>query len=303
MDLQRLRYFIGVAESLNFTNAARGLHITVPALSRQIRQLEEELEVQLFWRNRRHVALTAIGHVLLQQARGLLAQATQIEQTLRLAQKGDLGMVKIGIGTGLSIKLSAVLLEHSQRFPFVQVQCEEIVSEQQAPALRNGHIDVGFLRAPAVGGELSSEYVFDERLVALLNRDSWLARKQPSHISVKDLAQEPLLLHDRSSSSQLYDKILDLYRQSGVSPQVVHQGPLLQYPLFVANGKGVAIAPESVYTGTDNKIVVVPLDDPGAQFAVSMVWRKEETSALVLALMESARRVFGTSESKMTSQA
>jgi len=303
MDLQRLRYFIGVADCLNFTKAARGLHVTVPALSRQIRQLETELEVQLFWRNRRRVVLTAIGHLLLQQARALLAQAAQIEQTLRLAQKGVVGTVNVGLSPGVGAKLSTLMLEHNEQFPSVQVQCHEMMSEEQAIALRNGQIDVGFLRTPVVASDLCSEHVFDEKLVVLLNRDKWLAKEQPSRLCINDLAQEPLVLHERSSSSYLYDKILDLYRAAGVKPQVVHQGPLLQYPIFVANGKGVAIAAESVSTGTDNKLVMVPLDDPAAQLAVNLVWRRDETSTTVLALLQTARKVFAIGEDKTYSQA
>jgi DNA-binding transcriptional LysR family regulator len=292
MHLQRLRYFVGVAESLNFTKAARGLHVTVPALSRQIRQLEEELEVQLFQRNRRRVILTAIGNILLQQARGLLAQAAEIEQNLRLAHKGVVGTVKVGVGPGVEAKLSRLMLEHAQQFPSVEVQCHEILSEQQPAALQSREIDIGFLRTPVAAADLCSQYLFDERLVVLLNRESWLAKGQPAHLCVKDLAQESLVLHDRNSSSILYDKILDLYRQAGVKPRVVHQGTLLHYPIFVASGKGVAIAAESVYTGTDNKVVMIPLDDPAAQLPISIAWRRDESSAAVLALLDAAQKVF-----------
>lgn len=101
MELRHVRYFIAVAEYLNFSKAAVQLHIAQPPLSRQIRQLEEDLGVELFVRNKRHVELTKAGHVFLTEARKLVVQAGHATEAARHAQKGESGLVKVGIASGL----------------------------------------------------------------------------------------------------------------------------------------------------------------------------------------------------------
>src|ERR1700733_5846682 len=101
MELRQLRYFIAVAEHLSFSKAAQQLHVTVPPLSRQIRQLEEEFEVRLFVRDRKHVALSDAGRLFLREAKGLVTQAARMSDSVRLAKSGAAGLVRIGVGPAL----------------------------------------------------------------------------------------------------------------------------------------------------------------------------------------------------------
>jgi DNA-binding transcriptional LysR family regulator len=297
MELQRLRYFVSVAECLSFSAAARRMHLTVPTLSRQIFKLEEELEVQLLARNRRQVSLTPAGELLLREASNLLSQSDKIEHSVRLAHKGDAGSVRIGFATGLAPSIGPILVEHGRMFPTVELQCTEMVSEAQEEALRQRKIDVGFLRLPLDTDKVRSEPLFEERLVVLVHQDNPLAQRRPKSLRLKDLMDQPLLLHERDSASALYDKIVELLRQSGLTPQIVHQGPITHYPLMVATGKGVAIGAGMVHALFEPPVVAIPLAEGGSKLPVHLAWRKEETAASVRAFLNSARRVFPRKDS------
>ena len=112
MELRHLRYFIAVAEELNFTRAARRLHIAQPPLSRQIQQLEEEIGAQLLSRDRRRVALTEAGQTFLVEARRLILQAEHAIELVRPSRKAICGLVRVGIGAGLGKEVANVLSHH-----------------------------------------------------------------------------------------------------------------------------------------------------------------------------------------------
>jgi DNA-binding transcriptional LysR family regulator len=126
VELRHIRYFLAVAEYLNFSKAARQLHITQPPLSRQIRQLEDDLGVELFVRSKRCVELTKAGSVFLIEARKLVAQAGHATEAARHAQKGESGLVKVGIASGLGAILGKAVAEHARRFPVVNVECKDV---------------------------------------------------------------------------------------------------------------------------------------------------------------------------------
>jgi DNA-binding transcriptional LysR family regulator len=307
MELRQLRYFIAVAEYLSFSRAAEELHITVPPLSRQIRQLEEEFDVQLFVRNRRRVILTDAGRLFLREAKTLEEQMTRFTNCVRQAKHGDAGTVRIGIGLHLGERLSRAVVEHSQQYPAVEIQTTGLFSSLQSAALVEGKIDVGFLRPPVDRVHLNSEPLFEERLVVLVNRANPLAKKRAIHM--KDLAGETLLLQDRRASAGLHDKILELFARAGVSPEVV-QLPVDPLPndevhkILVAAHRGIFIvadeAPAPMALGC--AAAAVPLDEPNAKVEVHMAWRKAENSGTVLTFMDSVRRVFGRTHNGRTPQ-
>jgi DNA-binding transcriptional LysR family regulator len=117
MELRHVRYFLAVAEHLNFSKAAQQLHIAQPPLSRQIRQLEEELGLELFVRNRHRVQLTKAGHVFLDEARKLVVQAGRATEAARHAQQGESGIVRIGIASGLGSVVGKAVATTAAGFP------------------------------------------------------------------------------------------------------------------------------------------------------------------------------------------
>ena len=123
MELRHIRYFLAVAEYLNFSKASQELHIAQPPLSRQIRQLEDDLGVALFVRNKRRIVLTKAGRVFLDEARKLVVQAGHATEAARHAQKGESGFVRVGIASGLGGVVCRVVGDYCKNYPAVNVEC------------------------------------------------------------------------------------------------------------------------------------------------------------------------------------
>lgn len=297
MELRQLRYFIAVAERLSFSKAAEHLHVTVPPLSRQIRQLEEELDVQLFVRDRRHVVLTDAGQLLLREARALLAQTSHACDSVRLAKSGEAGVVKIGIGLGLGERVSNVLVHHARRYPAVEVCCSAIYSIFQGEALIKGMIDVGFMRPPIDHVDLTSEFLFDEKFAVHVSKESALAKHKS--LRVADLAGETLLVPESKSPIGVYDKTLELCARAGVPVKVVYMStaPLPHGDLqtiLLASRKGIFIMPDepSCAPAVGSQVVAIPFDEPEARTEVHAAWRKDERAPVVVAFLDSVRKAF-----------
>ena len=299
MELRHLRYFIAVAETLNFSEAARKLNIAQPPLSRQIQQLEAELGARLFVRDRRKVELTDAGRVLLHESRMLVNQTQFTMDAVRRARGGEYGLVRVGLGSGLGQKIKQVMVRHAKRFPEVDVRCKDILSTRQNDALVERQIDVGFLRPPVDLQRLVSEPLFEEQFLVFLSKGHPLARRRK--LKLKQLAGETLLLYDRNQSTGVFDKTLELYRQAGISPRIIFTAtaPFEEAGvLLVSSGKGIYLGVGAVLTDPTgaSEVAAIPLDEPDAGIEVHMAWRKGETSAAVLAFIDSARSVLKTAK-------
>ena len=294
MELRHVRYFLAVAEYLNFSKAAAQLHIAQPPLSRQIKQLEEDLGVALFVRNKRRVELTKAGRVFLDEARKLVVQAGHATEAARHAQKGESGVVRIGIASGLGGVVGRAVAEHCKRFPATNIECKDIFSSVQNEALHKGEIDVGFLRPPVDHINLDCELLFEEEFVVILPRTHRLARRK--FVRLKDVSDEPLIIFDRNFSSGLYDKILGLYSRQGLTPHfaVTHvEAHEEAGAIMVASGKAIFIGAGAIVTRSVNGIELasVRLNESEAKIEVYMAWRKQEHSGAVLTFLNSVRRV------------
>src|ERR1041385_4436604 len=156
MELRHLRYFVAVAEELNFRRAAERLRLAQPALSSQIKSLEDELELRLLERTTRSVKLTHAGRVLLEEARAVLSAAAQAEQRARGAGHGLVGMLRVGvIAPAANAWLAGILRAFHQRFPGVQLSLFDLTSPEQLHRLHNGELDAGLLRPPVGFPELA----------------------------------------------------------------------------------------------------------------------------------------------------
>jgi DNA-binding transcriptional LysR family regulator len=307
VELRHVRYFLAVAEYLNFSKAAQQLHIAQPPLSRQIRQLEDDLGVALFLRNKRHVELTKAGHVFLDEARKLVVQAGHAAEAARHAQKGESGVVKIGIASGLGGAVARVVAEHCTRFPSINIECKDVFSALQNEALHKGEIDVGFLRPPVDQVNLDCELLFEEEFVVVLPKAHRLAQRK--FVRMKDIADEPLIIFDRSFSSGLYDKILGLYSRQGLTPHfaVTHvEAHEEAGAIMVASGKAIFVGAGAIVTRSVDGIELasVRLKEAEAKIEVYMAWRRDKESTAVFSFLDSVRRVFrssGTSTKRLPS--
>jgi DNA-binding transcriptional LysR family regulator len=305
VELRHVRYFIAVAEHLNFRKAAEHLHIAQPPLSRQIRQLEEDLGVVLLVRSKRRVELTKAGHAFLEQARKLIVQAGHATEAARHAQKGESGIVRIGLASGLGGAVSKVVFEHRKRAPAVDVECRDIFSTFQNEALQKAEIDIGFLRPPVDQKNLECELLFEEEFVVVLPKTHRLAKRRS--LRLKDVADEPLIIFHRNFSSGLYDKILGLFSKQGFTPHllVTHvEAHEEAGAIMIASGKAIFLGAGAAVNRTVSSLELasVRLNEPDAKIEVYAAWRKGEESAAVLDFLHSVRRVFRLSAPREIAQ-
>jgi DNA-binding transcriptional LysR family regulator len=294
VELRHLRYFVAVADQLNFSRAAQQLHIAQPPLSRQIRQLEDEIGVQLFVRNKRRVELTNAGRVFLEEAKKLIVEARNAVDLARHAQQGQGGRIKIGIASGLGGVVNRVVADYCRRFPAVDIECRDVFSTVQNEALRERKIDIGFLRPPVDRVHLECEMLFEEWFTVVLPKTHPLAKRRAVRLS--EIANEPLIVFDRSFSSGLHDKIAELYRKQGFTPHlmVTHAEAHEEAgTIMVAAGKGIYIGVGAIVTRSVQgaELAGVRLKEPDAKIEVYAAWRKEEASTAVFAFLESVRSV------------
>jgi DNA-binding transcriptional LysR family regulator len=225
--------------------------------NRQIRQLEDHLGVALFVRNKRRVELTKAGQVFLLEARKLVVQAGHATEAARHAQKGESGIVRIGIASGLGGVVGRVVAPHCKRFPAVNIECKDIFSTIQNELLRQSDIDVGFTRPPVDQVNLDCELLFEEDFVVILPSAHRLAKRKS--LRLKDVADEPLIIFDRSFSSGLHDKILGLYSRQGLTPHfaVTHvEAHEEAGAIMVASGKAIFIGAGAIVTRSVSALIL-----------------------------------------------
>jgi DNA-binding transcriptional LysR family regulator len=249
VELRHLRYFVAVAEELHFGRAAARLHIAQPPLSRQIRDLEQEVGAELFVRGTRGVELTAAGRAFLGEVRQVLAQAERALRAAQRASRGETGRLRVGFveAATYSGTLARVLGVFRQDVPDVSLGLFELDSLEQAEALREGRIDVGIVHSPPPDAHrwLRVERVFEDRLVAALPRAHPLAARP--HLALGDFAAEPFVFFPRFTGPTLYDHLIAACRSAGFSPRVVQEAAgWSTLAALVAAGVGVSFAPRSV---------------------------------------------------------
>ncbi len=291
MELRHLRYFVTVAEELHFGRAAQRLQIAQPPLSQQIRQLEEELGVQLFHRTKRSVQLTEAGQLFLEEACQILTRAEQAIQIVQRADRGETGRLTLSfVGSATYSVLPVVLKVFRRRFPEVLLSLHEMTTTQQVQALHEDRIHLGFVRPPIYEQELMIESILKEPFVAVLPEFHRLANE--TQISLRSLANDPFILFPRYLGSGFYDQIVNMCQQVGFQPQVAQEAIQMQTIIsLVAAELGVALVPASVQNLQRVGVVYKALAESTSQVELAMVWRPDKISSVLQKFLEVTRQV------------
>lgn len=280
MELRHLRYFVGVAEDLNFSRAADRLHVAQSALSRQIQDLEAELGVQLFLREKGGISLTAAGAAFLVEARRLIAQSTQAIETARRAARGEVGRLDIGFIGALSDGLIPRLLrKFRSRFPEVDVKLYAMRPVRQIEALHSEEIQLAFLGMPF--GKEEAQLCFEvfrrDRMVVALPAGHALGSR-PS-LKLSDLAGERFVFLTRVGTPVYYDWVMRLCHESGFHPHIVQEVENGQTMVeLVAAGSGVALFPETAQRQLHGDMNFLPLHGKVPRFEHSVAWLRRHRS-------------------------
>jgi DNA-binding transcriptional LysR family regulator len=291
-ELRHLRYFVAVAEELNFSRAARRLRMAQPPLSVAIRQLEQELGAELFLRSSREVTLTEAGRTLLDGARRTLAEAERAMSDARRAAAGELGSLRLAFSWSARFE-TLPALGHALRteLPDLALLTEEMWNARMPSALRGGSLDVAVSLCPEIAGELSYESIRREAVVTLLGTQHALARERA--IPLGALAEEEFVLFPRELAPRLHDTLVGLCRRAGFEPKVRSEsfhsgwelGVLAELPI-------VAIVPASVGRDLPDGVTVVAVSEPVDRLETDLVWRADDPSATLAAFLEVARGAF-----------
>ncbi|MDZ7967299.1 MAG: LysR family transcriptional regulator [Nostoc sp. DedSLP03] len=291
MELRHLRYFVILAEELHFGRAAERLHIAQPPLSQQIRQLERELGFELFHRTKRNVQLTEAGHVFLCEVQQIFRQLQQAIQVGQQTSRGEIGQLVVGFVSSATYNiLPTILRSFRSCVPSVSLELHELTTDQQLEWLREGRMDVGFVRPPVDENRFSWEIIFQESLMVALPEAHLLANE--SDVCLTSLANEPFILFPRILAPGLYDLIISLCQQAGFSPNVAQEAIQMQTIVsLVAAEMGVAIVPASLQNMQRTGVVYKSVQESTSKVGIAMIWRKNETSPTVQKLVEIVRQV------------
>jgi len=252
MELRHLRYFVAVAEEEHVTRAAERLGIQQPPLSQQIRILERELDVQLFRRLPRGVALTAAGVAFLADARAILAQLDHAVATAKRTARGEQGRIAVGFTSSAPFNpfVPRVIRAYREAFPLVALTLEEGGTTELIEGLRNERIDAAFIRTPIADREgLVVQILLEEPMVLALPRGHALARKKGASkaLSLAAVAGETFVIYRRPSGPGLHDVIVSACNVAGFSPRIGQEAPRIGSTLnLVAAGLGISLVPESL---------------------------------------------------------
>lgn len=295
MDLRHYRYFIAVAEELNFTRASMRLNIAQPPLSQQIRILEKQLGVVLFRRTKRLVELTDAGKVFLREARLVLAQAQHSVEAVRRAARGEIGELSIGFVPTADLKiLPRILPLFKSEFPNVALSVHCLTSNIQLERLRMSQIDVGIIVEP-IELDLDAEGFKSERIlrdpfVAVLPKSSPFAALE--RISLRELANEPFVLYRREIAPAYHDQIImGMFRQARFSPKLSQASDHVQTIVgLVASGLGVSLLPQSVTSIGRSDVVYRKLKPPLGFSTSALIYKVDNHNASLQQFLKIARQ-------------
>lgn len=245
MELRHLRYFIAVAEELHFARAAERLHIEQSPLSRAIKDLEYDLDVQLFERTTRSTRLTWAGQVFLDEAKRVLSAVEQAKASVKAAATGYRGTLRIALSDGIDpVRLAALLAQCREEEPDVEIRLFEVPLAQQLKGLRDDLYDAGFSQAVDVGEDIVNQPVWSDPLViAVPARHPLLAHKR---IPLEELIRYPLVLCHPEICEGSYRQIDRILRTVHAEPIVAEHAATFDLMMtLVAAGYGLSMVSES----------------------------------------------------------
>jgi len=292
MELRHLRYFITVAEELNFSKAALKLFTAQPSLSQQIKDLEGDVGVQLLHRTKRKVELTEEGAVFLEQARLTLAQADKAIAMARQVSQAKQQMLRIGFVPVAEMKIFPYVL------PNLRVQNSDLKIEllslnniEQMKLLKKGELDITFTRHNFNSDEIESQFVLREPLIFILPKDHPLAKYE--RIPVKALNGIDFIIPSAEQSLTLHNTILDFAKTNNIELNIVQKADNILFNInSIGMGLGCTILPGYIAPLTMNNTVIRPLDVELPYLDLYVSWRKNSESVAVNKFMELLTRVF-----------
>jgi LysR family transcriptional regulator, benzoate and cis,cis-muconate-responsive activator of ben and cat genes len=292
MELRHLRYFVGVAEQENVSRAALKLHLSQPALSRQMRDLEDELGFLLLTRGAKSVRLTEAGRAFLTEARAVLQRVEDAVKTARAVATGARGELHIGYAPSLTARfLPRALRAFQAESPGVRVKLHDLSTEEMLAGLREGALQMAFVvRLPALLRGLR----FEE-----LARDSFCLAVAPKHplagrrtVKLAEIAREPLITYTRKDYPDAYALVNAMFAAIKNKPRMAEEHDSVSSLIAaVEAGNGVAIAVQSLACTAGPRLKLIPFSPAPPPMLVGAAWLKHGLTPAAERFLKCAREI------------
>jgi DNA-binding transcriptional LysR family regulator len=291
MELRHLRYFVAVAEEENVSKAALKLHVSQPGISRQIRDLEDEIGFQLFERSAKSVKLTPAGSVFLREARAVLQRANEAVEKARAAIGGASGKIDIGYAPSLTVQiLPQALRKFQDQFPNVRAVLHDLSTEEMLAQLGNGKLQVALTVRPSA--KLLRGFHFEE--LARYGMRAAVAPKNPlaksKSVSLEQLAREPLIGYSREDYPEYHAMIEKLFAPVGRKPRIAGEhDSVTSLIAAIESGHGFSLVPECLACMVGARLKLIPLIPSLPPIPVGAIWQNGAKSELTEHFIAAAR--------------
>lgn len=293
MELRHLRYFVAVAEELHFGRAARRMHIAQPPLSQQIKQLEHELGAPLFTRTSHKVELAAAGHLLLPRARDILERTQSAVEAIKRMAEGEIGTITIGyVEEAVHFAFPQLINPFQAAYPGVECLLKDMHSTDQAEALQNGSIDIGFGYDRGGAANIESRSVLTGRIMLAVPSSHPLAAKKTANLA--RLRDESFIFPVRRQAPHLHDFFMSICNANGLVPNIKYTAEHIYIVMgLVRSGVGVTLFPDFLRQEEWQGVKILPISGAAHSLDMWASWRKDrEESILIKRFLELLSETF-----------
>ncbi|TVX92735.1 LysR family transcriptional regulator [Paenibacillus agilis] len=274
MDIRQLTYFVQVAKCLNMTQAAKKLHVSQPALSKVIKNLENELDVTLIDRSSNPLTLTDAGAVLAAEAEQLIQSFDALSQSLYDTVRLNKGNIRIGIPPVIGTSFfPAIIASFREKYPGIQLTLIEEGAKTVERSLLDGTIELGIVILPVNEERITAIPIVEETYMLVVPHSHPLTKYE--YVRVQDLKHESFVLLNQTF--MLHDHILSVCNQAGFVPRVTFQSSQWDFLIeLVGLQQGVTILPRPILTRVQSNLVKqIPIDHPTFRWRVAIVYKKQ----------------------------
>lgn len=286
MEFRQLRYFLMLTKELHFKRAAEKLFIVQPALTKQIQDLEAELGVILFDRNKRNVRLSRAGEFFKKEVEKVLESIEKAKNEIKQVEFGQKGEIKIGyVGSCIHTFLPNLLGNLNQKYPEIHTYLSEMTSASQLLSVQKGELDIAFLRNPPPNKRFNQKLVFQENFALVLPQNHFL--NETNFESMSQVSTEKFILPTKTDGEIYHNLQWSICEDAHFSPQISHETVHGYTTLkLVENNLGISLLPISFERVTNAAVRFIELKRIPQKAEITALWNPENLNPSLKRFLE-----------------